>query len=137
MRASSAGGVAQSASTNATSSASLRRNVSISTPPLPSFGNSCSTTRSSAAAWARTTSDGVVLAAVEGDEEADVGLREAGPVGPERAVDALLLVVGRDDDVQGHVAASFGPGRVASGLLGGCRPAPPLGGLDGAGSLLM
>jgi len=67
----------------------------------------------------------VVLAAVEGNEEADVGLREAGPIGPERPVDALLLVVGRDDDVQGHAAASFDAGRWC-GVCGQGRPGSPV-----------
>jgi hypothetical protein len=68
---------------------------------------------------------GVVVAAVEGHEEADVGLGEAAPVGPERAIDALLFVVGRDDDVQGHVCSLLRSWGMASGLRGD-RPAPPL-----------
>ena len=55
----------------------------------------------------------VVVAPVEGDEEADVGLGEAAAVGPQRAGDAVLLVVGGDDDVQGHGAVPSIRGEMA------------------------
>jgi hypothetical protein len=43
---------------------------------------------------------GAVRAGVQRDEKARAGIRAAGPVGPQRASDAVLFVVRRDDDVQ-------------------------------------
>jgi hypothetical protein len=45
---------------------------------------------------------GAVVAPVEGDVKADVGLGETGAVRPQRPLDPLLFVVRGDDDVQGH-----------------------------------
>ena len=104
---------------SATRSASQRRNVSISTPPLPSFGNSWRTTRSSAAAWARTMSD-----VWSSQPSRATWKRTSGwgkPTRYARSVRSMrcFLVVRGDDDVQGHGAVSFDPGGV--GLRAGQR----------------
>ncbi len=65
---------------------------------------------------------GAVVAAVEGDVEADVGLREAGAVGVQRAFDALFFVVRGNDDVERHGEPPDGAGGSGLGGAQNLRP---------------